>query len=93
MFTSLDEFMGDVMTRLMNGLNYEIQTTVMHEAYGHISHLFLLACKAKNEIVLYNYTCIEHMTYSSSFSSALHADQEHNKVKLAIVFFRHHKKN
>jgi hypothetical protein len=58
----------------------------MHEAYGHISHLFLLACKAEEEIVLYNYTCTEHMAYSSSFSSALHDDQEHNKVKLVIVF-------
>jgi hypothetical protein len=70
----------------MNGLNYEIQNMVMHESYGHISHLSLLAYKVEKEIVLYNYTCTEHMTHSSSFSFAVHANQEHNKVKLAIVF-------
>jgi hypothetical protein len=44
MFVGLDECVEDLMTRFMKGLNSEIQTMVMHEAYGHISHLFLLAC-------------------------------------------------
>jgi hypothetical protein len=38
MFAGLDECMEDVMTRFMNRLNSEIQTMVLHEAYGHISH-------------------------------------------------------
>jgi hypothetical protein len=86
MFAGLDECMEDVMTRFMKGLNSEIQTIVMHEAYTHISHLFLLACKAENEILLYNYTSTEHVSHSSSFASALHADQEHKIVKPAVVF-------
>ena len=86
MFARLDECMEDVMTRFMKGLNSEIQTIVMHEAYKHISHLFLLACKAENEILLYNYTSTEHVSHSSSFASALHADQEHKIMKPAIVF-------
>jgi hypothetical protein len=70
----------------MKGLNSEIQTIVMHEAYKHISHLFLLACKAENEILLYNYTSTKHVSHSSYFASALHADQEHKIVKPAVVF-------
>jgi hypothetical protein len=46
----------------------------------------LLACKAENEILLYNYTSTEHVSHSSSFVSALHADQEHKIVKPAVVF-------
>jgi hypothetical protein len=86
MFSGLDECMEDVMTRFMNRLNSEIQTMVLHEAYGHISHLLLLACKAENEIVLNNYTSTEHVTHSFSFSSILHADQEHKIVKPSVVF-------
>jgi hypothetical protein len=52
MFAGLDECMEDVMTRFMKGLNSEIQILVMHDVYGHISHLFLLACKAEKEIAL-----------------------------------------
>jgi hypothetical protein len=92
MFARLDECMEDVMTRFMKGLNFEIQSIVMHEAYKHISHLFLLACKAENEILLYNYTSTEQVNHSSSFASALHADQEH-KIMKPTVFFHHHKKN
>jgi hypothetical protein len=51
MFASLDECMEDVMTWFMNGLNSKIQTMVMHDAYGHTSHLFLLACKAEKKII------------------------------------------
>jgi hypothetical protein len=47
MFAGLDECMEDVMTRFMKGLNYEIQTIVMHEAYKHISHFFCLHVKLK----------------------------------------------
>jgi hypothetical protein len=65
------------MEDVIKGLNSEIQTIVMHEAYRHISHLFLLACKAENVIAL---------SQSSSFSSNLHADQEHKIVKLNVVF-------
>jgi hypothetical protein len=86
MFAGLDECMEDVMTRFLKGLNSKIQTIVMHEAYKRISHLFLLACKTENEILLYNYTSTEHVTHSSSFLSALHADKKHNIVKPAIVF-------
>jgi hypothetical protein len=48
--------------------------------------LFLLACKAEKEIVLYNYTCTEHATHSSSFLSPLHAEQEHKIEKIDVVF-------
>jgi hypothetical protein len=48
--------------------------------------LFLIACKAENEILLYNYTSTEHVSHSSSFASALHADQEHKKNETSSCF-------
>jgi hypothetical protein len=85
-FVGLDECTEDIMTRFMKGLNSEIQSMVMHEAYGDISHLFLLACKAETEIALYNYISTKHVTHNSSFLFALHVDQEHKIVKLVVVF-------
>jgi hypothetical protein len=43
LFGSLDERKKDVMSRFMKGLNYEIQTMLIHETYSYIGHLFLLA--------------------------------------------------
>jgi hypothetical protein len=45
-FAGLDKCMEDVMTRFLKGLNSEIQTIVMHEAYRHIS-CFCLHVKLK----------------------------------------------
>jgi hypothetical protein len=42
LFDSLDECKKDVMSRFMKGLNYEIQTMLIHETYSHIGHLFYL---------------------------------------------------
>ena len=85
MFAGLDECMESVMTRFITGLNSEIRTMVMHEAYNHISQLFLLACKAEKEIVLDSSTCIDNMTCSYPFSYTSHADQEQNIVEFAAV--------
>jgi hypothetical protein len=43
LFGGLDECKKDVMSRLMKGLNSEIQTMLIHETYSYIGHLFLLA--------------------------------------------------
>ena len=86
MFIGLDECMNSVMSRFMKGLNSEIRTMLLHEAYDHISHLFLLACNTEKEIEFNSSTCVDNVTHSYPFSSTSHADQEHNIVEFAAVF-------
>jgi hypothetical protein len=52
LFGGLDECKKDVISRFMKGLNYEIQTMLIHETYSYIGHLFFLARIAKKQISL-----------------------------------------
>jgi hypothetical protein len=50
LFGGLEECKKDVMSRIMNGLNSQIQTMLIHETYSYIDHMFLLARIAEKQI-------------------------------------------
>jgi hypothetical protein len=47
----------------MKGLNYEIQTMLIHETYSYIGHLFLLARITEKQISLSSNTCMKNVTH------------------------------
>jgi hypothetical protein len=75
MFGHLDECMEDVMSRFMRGLNSEIQTCLINESYSHISHLFLLARKAENQILLTVNTRRNDVRHNDQHLSTSHAEK------------------
>jgi hypothetical protein len=50
LFGVLEECKKDVMSRIMKGLNSQIQTMLIHETYSYIDHMFLLARIAEKQI-------------------------------------------
>jgi len=52
LFGGFNECMENVMSMFMRGLNSEIHLLLLNETYSHITHLFLLACKAECQILL-----------------------------------------
>jgi hypothetical protein len=76
LFGGLDACMADVMTMFLNGLNSEIRTTLIHETYSHISHLFLLASIAEKQILLSQNTCNNNVIHANLVSSTSHADED-----------------
>jgi len=76
MFGGLVECMEYVMSRFLKGLNSEIQTLLLNETSSHMSHLFLLACIAENQILSSEDTCKTVVTHDEPHLSTLHANQE-----------------
>ena len=80
LFGGFDECLEETMSRFMRGLNSEIQTLLLKEKSSHISHLFLLACTAENEILLSAQSCKIFVTHDERHLSTLHDNQEQQIV-------------
>ena len=86
LFGGLDECMEETMSRFMQGLNSEIQTLLLKEKSSHISHLFLLACTAENQILLSAQSCKTIVTHDELHLSTLYANQEQQIVETIAYF-------
>jgi hypothetical protein len=80
LFGGFDECLEETMSRFMRGLNSKIQTLLLKEKSSHISHLFLLACTAENEILLSAQSCKIFVTHDEQHLSTLHDNQEQQIV-------------
>ena len=80
LFGGFDECLEETMSRFMRGLNSEIQTLQLKEKSGHISHLFLIACIAENQILSSAHSCKTVVTHDEQHLSTLHDNQEQQIV-------------
>jgi hypothetical protein len=88
LFGGLTACKKDVMARFMKWLNFEIQTMLIHDTYGHIhiNHLFLLAQNFENQILFSRNTCNNNVNHGYSISFIPHANQEHKIMECTADF-------